>query len=103
MVQRDYFAHDAPSGETFADRIMRANYVFAVAGWFLGESLAWGERARSTPRQIVRARMASRGHRRDVLRGRFREIGIAIVPGAPVRRVGRAATYAAEFGAIRRR
>jgi uncharacterized protein YkwD len=102
MVRHDYFAHDALSGQTFVDRIMRTHYVPAASSWFLGENLAWGLRAKSTPRQIVRAWMASAGHRHNILQSRFREIGIAIVGGAPVRGVRRAATYATEFGAILR-
>jgi uncharacterized protein YkwD len=102
MVRHDYFAHDAPSGQNFVDRIMKTNYVPSASSWFLGENLAWGERTKSTPRQIVRAWMASPGHRHNILQGRFREIGIAIVAGAPVRGVPRAATYATEFGAIHR-
>ena len=103
MVDKQYFAHDAPSGQDFVDRIMKTDYVPASASWRLGENLAWGDRAESTPREIVRAWMASPGHRRNVLTRAFREIGIAIVVGAPVGGVSRAATYATEFGAIRRR
>jgi uncharacterized protein YkwD len=47
--------------------------------------------------------MASPDHRANILKPRFREIGIAIVVGAPVGGVARAATYATEFGVISRR
>jgi len=101
MVANDYFAHDTPSGQDFVQRIMRTDYVPAASAWKLGENLAWGSKAKSTPREIVRAWMASPGHRANILNGAFREIGIAIVVGAPVPRAGRAAaTYATEFGAI---
>jgi uncharacterized protein YkwD len=102
MVRHDYFAHNARSGQTFVDRIMRTHYVPAASSWFLGENLAWGSRAKATPRQIVRAWMASPGHRHNILQARFREIGIAIVAGAPVHGVRAAATYATEFGVIHR-
>jgi uncharacterized protein YkwD len=102
MVDHRYFSHDAPSGQNFVQRIMRTNYVPGSASWFLGENLAWGSRERSTPRQIVRAWMASPGHRRNILTGGFREIGIAVVAGAPAAGVAQAATYATEFGAIHR-
>jgi uncharacterized protein YkwD len=46
--------------------------------------------------------MRSPGHRRNILTRGFREIGIAIVDGAPVGGVGDAATYATEFGVIHR-
>jgi uncharacterized protein YkwD len=102
MVQHDYFAHDAPSGQDFVERIMRTHYVPASAAWFLGENLAWGRARGSTPREIVRAWMASPAHRHNILAGHFREIGIAVVAGAPVHGITEATTYATEFGAVHR-
>jgi uncharacterized protein YkwD len=102
MVQNDYFSHDAPSGQSFVERIKATRYVPSASAWSLGENLAWGKRSRATPRQIVRAWMASAPHRANILSARFREIGIAVVPGAPVAGVGDAATYAIEFGRVRR-
>jgi len=93
----DGWRNDAFRG--YADHT--ASEEFA-GGLFELEIIAWGSRSESTPRQIVRAWMASPGHRHNILQSRFREIGIAIVGGAPVRGVRRAATYATEFGAIRR-
>jgi uncharacterized protein YkwD len=52
---------------------------------------------------IVRAWMHSPGHRRNILDSGYRDIGIAVVKGAPVpasaRGRGPAATYATDFGA----
>lgn len=70
--------------------------------WSLGENLAWGNARKSTPRRIVRAWMASPRHRQNILSPGFREIGIAIVVGAPRARTKRAATYATEFGSVHR-
>jgi uncharacterized protein YkwD len=102
MVEHHYFSHDAPSGQNFVQRIFKTDYVPRSARWNLGENLAWGQRRKSTPRAIVRAWMASPGHRHNILTAGFREIGIAIVVGAPVVGVRQAATYATEFGAIHR-
>jgi uncharacterized protein YkwD len=102
MVAHHYFSHDAPSGQNFIERIMKTNYVPARASWFLGENLAWGDESKSTPRAIVRAWMASPGHRHNILMPGFREIGIAIVEGAPVGGVSQAVTYATEFGVVHR-
>ena len=102
MVQNQYFSHDAPSGQDFVQRIMSTDYVPPAATWFLGENLAWGDHKASTPREIVRAWMASPEHKRNILTRGFREIGIAIVVGAPVDGVTQAATYATEFGAVHR-
>jgi uncharacterized protein YkwD len=81
---------------------MSTDYVPARASWFLGENLAWGDQSKSTPRAIVRAWMASPEQRHDILARGFREIGIAIVVGAPVGGMSEAATYATEFGAVHR-
>src|SRR3954451_16215071 len=102
MVSNQYFAHDAPSGQDFVQRIMKTNYVPSAARWSLGENLAWGDHSKSTPREIVKAWMASPGHRHNILTRGFREIGVAIVVGAPVDGVNQAATYANEFGAVPR-
>jgi uncharacterized protein YkwD len=102
MVQNDYFAHTAPSGQNFVARILRTDYVPPAASWILGENLAWGDHEDSTPRAIVRAWMASPAHRRNILTPDFREVGIAIVSGAPVPGVDDAATYATEFGVVHR-
>jgi uncharacterized protein YkwD len=102
MVENGYFSHDAPSGQSFVQRIKDTRYVPPASSWSLGENLAWGDESSSTPREIVDDWMASPGHRDNILTAGFREIGIAVVAGAPVAGVGQAATYATEFGAIRR-
>ena len=47
--------------------------------------------------------MASPGHRANILRGAFREIGIGIAPGAPMAGLAGdpAVTYTNEFGTRR--
>ena len=102
MVNHQYFAHNAPSGQNFVQRILKTDYVPAAASWLLGENLAWGDKTMATPRAIVKAWMASPEHRHNILTRGFRQIGIAIVVGAPVNGVSQAATYATEFGAIHR-
>jgi uncharacterized protein YkwD len=102
MVQNQYFAHDAPSGQTFVDRILDTHYLTQAVSWVVGENLAWGSETMSTPRQIVRAWMASPEHRSNILTAGFREIGIAIVVGAPVPGMPAAATYDTEFGVVHR-
>jgi uncharacterized protein YkwD len=99
MVRRDYFAHTAPGGVSFVDRIMKQDYVSPGQGWTLGENLAWGSYELATPKEIVRSWMQSPGHRANILNGRFREIGIGVVDGAPVPGTSHAATYATSFGA----
>jgi len=69
----------------------------------LCENIAWGTEHLATPKGIVRGWMNSPGHRANILRGTFREIGIGIVVGAPTR-LGpgeRGATYTTDFGVRR--
>ena len=103
MVDRGYFSHESRDGRDFVDRIVRARYVrMSDPGWLLGENLAWGAGRLASPREIVRAWMASPGHRANVLRRRFRDVGIAVVAGTPVEGTGVGATYATDFGRRRR-
>lgn len=98
MVQRTYFSHDSLSGLSFVDRIRRAGYLRSARSWSAGENLAWGSGTRGAPEQIMRAWMNSSGHRANILTGRFREVGIGVAEGAPVRVGSAAATYTTDFG-----
>jgi uncharacterized protein YkwD len=96
MVSETFFDHVSPAGSTMAQRIKRTDYLHNVRGWSLGENLAWGSGTASTPAQIVNAWMHSPDHRRNILDGTFREIGIGVATGAPTGSAG--ATYVNEFG-----
>jgi uncharacterized protein YkwD len=101
MVSRGYFEHTAPGGVSMVDRIMAARYASRNVGWSLGENLAWGTGNLATPRMIMRAWMDSPGHRANVVKRAYREIGIGVVTGTPSAG-GAGATYTADFGVIRR-
>jgi uncharacterized protein YkwD len=49
----------------------------------MGENLAWGTAELATPAAIVEAWLRSPGHRDNVLRPRFREIGVGVLEAAP--------------------
>jgi uncharacterized protein YkwD len=99
MARRNYFSHTSRSGASFLDRIRRSGYLRRSRTWSVGENIAWGTGGLSTPRLIVRAWMRSPGHRANILSSRFREIGIGISFGAPVRSSAQpAATYTTDFG-----
>jgi uncharacterized protein YkwD len=100
MVANDYFEHTTPSGATMVDRILRAHYVRADRGWSLGENLAWGTGSYATPRGAVDAWMNSEGHRENILRRAYREVGIGVVIGVPSTD-GIGATYTLDFGVRR--
>jgi uncharacterized protein YkwD len=100
MARRNYFSHNSLGGASFVDRIRRAGYLRRARAWTVGENLAWGTGRRASPRAILSGWMNSPGHRANILNGSFREIGIGLARGAPIRRGGRrGATYATDFGA----
>ena len=94
MARRDFFGHG-----DFVGRIRSADYLSGTRGWTVGENIAWGSFDYATPRSIVRGWMNSTGHRHNILSRKFREIGIGIARGAPVRNMDRGAVYATDFGA----
>ena len=101
MVSRGFFDHTTPGGVTMVDRIMASRYVSPNVGWALGENLAWGTGVLATPREIMKAWMNSPGHRANVIKRSYREIGIGIATGTPSAG-GDGATYTADFGVVRR-
>ena len=102
MVDRSYFSHDSPAGASVADRVNAAGYIRRRDRWAVGENLAWGTGSRATPSEIVQAWMESPGHKANILRADFRQIGIAIAVGTPQRGVHDGATYNTVFGVRRR-
>jgi len=83
MVDQGYFEHTSPAGLTFSERILDTGYTRNARSWLLGENLVWGSGPLSTPQALVTAWMNSPPHRENLLRARFREIGIAAVAGTP--------------------
>jgi uncharacterized protein YkwD len=101
MVDAQFFEHDAPGGADMVDRILGAGYADGQA-WAVGENIAWGSGGLGSAAAIHRAWMRSPGHRANILRRQFREIGIGIALGAPVADAGEdGATYTADFGVRR--
>jgi|SRR5215207_6165569 len=91
MVRASVFEHGDLTG-----RIRDAGY----RGWTYGENIAWGTGNLATAGEIHAAWMRSPGHRANILRPQFREIGIGIALGAATAGPD-GATYTADFGARR--
>jgi uncharacterized protein YkwD len=94
MARRKYFEHG-----NFVGRIKAARYLQGTSTWTVGENIAWGSGDLATARQIVDAWMQSPPHRHNILHRRFREIGLGVARGVPVRGNEDGATYATDFGA----
>jgi uncharacterized protein YkwD len=97
MVRLRYFDHTDPNGRTFVQRVLREGYVARNQGWSLGENIAWGTGSLATPAAIMKAWMQSPGHRANILRGAYREIGIGVKLGVPTA-AGGGATVTVDFG-----
>jgi uncharacterized protein YkwD len=100
MVRDRFFEHTTPEGVTMVDRILKAKYVREDEGWALGENLAWGTGSLGTPRGAVQAWMDSPGHRANILKKAYRELGVGVVVGVPVSDAA-GATYTVDFGVRR--
>jgi uncharacterized protein YkwD len=83
MARHDFFDHVSPNGDTLSDRLRQAGYGRPGDGWRAGEDLGWGTGDRATPNALVDAWLASPGHRRILLSGSYREIGVGVAGGAP--------------------
>jgi uncharacterized protein YkwD len=100
MVAQQYFDHTGKDGTDPVDRIRNAGYIPSVGTWTVGENLAWGTGALATPKEIVAAWMKSQGHRENILRPAFKEIGFGVVTGNPRSDSGSGATYTTTFGGV---
>ena len=100
MVQQQFFDHVDERGSDPVARIKAAGYIPSVGAWTVGENLAWGSGSLATPKSIVAAWMRSSGHRDNILRPDFKEIGFGVVTGNPRSRSGSGATFTTTFGGI---
>ena len=96
MVKKRFFSHDTPDGRSVVDRVKPTGYI--RGNWSLGENIAWGSGALATPRAIVNGWMHSKGHRENILRAKFKDIGIGVKLGAPGPGLSGGATYVTDFG-----
>jgi uncharacterized protein YkwD len=91
MVDRDYFSHNTKgTGTTPERRAKKAGYKYR----YFGENIGFG----SPPDSVFRMWMNSSPHRSNILRGKYREIGIGAKTGH-FKPAGTTTTvYTADFG-----
>lgn len=83
MIRRGYFAHTSPDGESMKDRAVAARYVPRRGRWRVAENIGWGAGPSGTPQRIVTRWMRSRSHRRNIVDGSLRHVGLGVVDAAP--------------------
>jgi len=72
MFDNQYFAHVAPSGEDFSYWVENVKYKYIT----VGENLAMG--SFKDGKEMVKAWMESPGHRANILKEEYEEIGVAV-------------------------
>lgn len=75
QARNGYFSHTGKDGSSSADRAKRAGYNFCL----VGENLSIGY---SSIQAAMQGWMASKGHRDNILNGKFNDVGIGIGEGA---------------------
>lgn len=75
MFNKGYFAHESPDGRGPSEVAEAAGYEYIV----VGENLALG--GFKDDKDLVDAWMASPGHRENILRKEYKEIGISVKKG----------------------
>ena len=98
MIKLGYFSHYEPGGVALLARILRTGYLLRTRGWSIGENLGMGQGPGAPPGAMVRAWMGSPPHRENILAGKFREVGLGVVPGIPGKPGASGGTYTTEFG-----
>jgi hypothetical protein len=90
MIAKQYFAHKSPDGITVSDLANIHGYAYSL----IGENSALGDFVSS--RDVLNGWMNSPGHRANILKKGYTEIGVAAIMGAYE---GRQVWYAVqEFG-----
>ena len=74
MNDRNYFAHNSPSGTTPVQRARKAGY----RGRFIGENIAFGA---LTAKKAVEIWMASHLHRKNILSKNYTLTGVGAIKG----------------------
>jgi len=103
MVASDYFSHISPNGLAPAERALAAGYLAnPLAGYTIGENIAWASGGQATPEAVVAAWINSPDHLENILDASYQDTGVGIAPQAPAI-LGRGrpgATYTQDFGVI---
>ena len=83
MLNREYFSHTSPDGETVKQRLESSGYTFNRSSYYAyGENIAWGAGSPyATADYLFKGWMQSKQHKRNILKDDFREVGIGVKTG----------------------
>lgn len=74
MVEKQYFAHVSPTGQTIKDLVGQVDYDYLIIGDNLGINF-------TDPVKLEQSFMASPTHRENILDSNYKDIGVAVLPG----------------------
>lgn len=74
MINRGFFSHNNPDGETPFDRMKKAG----ISYWVAGENIAAGQ---YSPEAVVKSWMNSAGHMENIMNPDFESLGVAVRKG----------------------
>jgi uncharacterized protein YkwD len=89
------FSH-TPCGRPFT--AVFETYVQGATSYGVGENLAWGTGSFGTPRQTMSGWLHSTGHRENILRADYRELGIGYLADQTFQGYAGATLWSQEFG-----
>jgi uncharacterized protein YkwD len=102
MLNREYFSHYTPDGVTVIDQLERRGYYSNDPGDYhaLGENIAMGGDGRDedTPEHLFTEFMHSEGHRANILRTAFVEVGVGAQSGTYLGYDDSSTVYTVVFG-----
>ena len=89
------FSH-TPCGRPFT--AVFDTYVAGATSYTVGENIAWGTGSFGTPRQTMNGWLHSTGHRENILRADYRELGIGYLAAQTFQGYAGATLWSQEFG-----
>jgi uncharacterized protein YkwD len=72
MIEKDYFSHTSQDGRGPGQRISAQGYKWAA----YGENISYGSGSSGTPQNVFDRWMSSEGHRSNILRSTFKDVGV---------------------------
>ena len=94
MIKKGYFGHNSADGKASAKRLTDSSYNWSA----MGENIAWGSGGYSNPESRFKAWMESKGHKVNILNGRYEEVGIGVASGELGEGSQEATFYTVDFG-----
>jgi len=83
MAAKDYFDHDSCNGQTFSQRLISFGYTTSgCTYWQVGECIAYGAGSSGSPKATFKSWMKSPQHRKIILTGSLRQVGLGRALGA---------------------